>query len=217
MGYFQVDNRQVKILLIKIHYLRSQRRKWWCYGVGPLGRPWTFRFRSISLKVLVRLSSNLTHNTSRGSSCAFRGMRTLTYFWFRTMTYLDVLTHTSFPEQISKSIGRLQSYCTYMFFKVPSCAFSGFWTLTLKLTQHFDLIYNIRKSNWNILRNIMKTTQDSYTITIKQIVSFQERMHLKKIQDDKNSKWPPIGHYSPRQASYCGISWKPLKIATPLL
>ena len=72
-----------------------------------------------------------------------------------------------------------------MFFKVPSCAFSGFWTLTLKLTQHFDLIYNIRKSNWNILRNIMKTAPDSYTITIKQIVRFQGRMHLKKFQVDK--------------------------------
>ena len=36
-----------------------------------------------------------------------------------------------------------------------------------------------------ILRNIMKTAQDSYTITIKQIVSFQERMHLKKFQVDK--------------------------------
>ena len=59
-----------------------------------------------------------------------------------------------------------------MFSKVPSCAFSGFWTLTLKLTQHFDLIYNI-------------SAQDSYTITIKQIVRFQVRMHLKKIQVDK--------------------------------
>ena len=35
-------------------------------------------------------------------------------------------------------------------------AFSGFWTLTLKLTQHFDLIYDIGKSDWSILRNIMK-------------------------------------------------------------
>ena len=52
-----------------------------------------------------------------------------------------------------------------MFSKVPSCAFSGFWTLTLKLTQHFDLIYNIGKSDWKILRNIMKTAQDIYTIT----------------------------------------------------
>ena len=36
-----------------------------------------------------------------------------------------------------------------------------------------------------ILRNIMKTAQDSYIITIKQIVSFQERMHPKKCQDYK--------------------------------
>ena len=28
----------------------------------------------------------------------------------------------------------------------------------------------------------MKTAQDSYTITIKQIVRFQERMHFEKIQ-----------------------------------
>ena len=66
-----------------------------------------------------------------------------------------------------------------MFSKVPSCAFSGFWTL--KLTQHFDLIYNIGKSDWKILRNIMKTAQEGYTITIKQIVRFQERMHLEQI------------------------------------
>ena len=31
----------------------------------------------------------------------------------------------------------------------------------------------------------MKTAQDSYTITIKQIVRFQERMHLEKFQADK--------------------------------
>ena len=72
-----------------------------------------------------------------------------------------------------------------MFSKVPSCAFSGFWTWTLKLTKHLDLIYDIGESDWNILRNIMKTAQDSYTITIKQIVRFQERMHPKKIQVDK--------------------------------
>ena len=35
-----------------------------------------------------------------------------------------------------------------------------------------------------ILRNIMKTAQDSYTITIKQIVRFQERMHFEKNQLD---------------------------------
>ena len=31
----------------------------------------------------------------------------------------------------------------------------------------------------------MKTAQDSYTITMKQIVKFQERMHLEKFQVDK--------------------------------
>ena len=36
-----------------------------------------------------------------------------------------------------------------------------------------------------ILRNIMKTAQDSYTITIKQIVRFQERMHFFKFQLDQ--------------------------------
>ena len=81
-----------------------------------------------------------------------------------------------------------------MFSKVPSCAFSGFWTLTLKLTQHFDLIYNISKSDWKILQNIMKTAQYSYTITIKQIVRFQERMHLEKFQVDKiqNGRLSPL-------------------------
>ena len=33
-----------------------------------------------------------------------------------------------------------------------------------------------------ILWNIMKTVQDIYTITIKQIVRLQERMHFEKIQ-----------------------------------
>ena len=51
-----------------------------------------------------------------------------------------------------------------------------------------------------ILRNIMKTAQDSYTITIKQTVRFQKRMHFEKIQLGSSSKCPPIGHYSPRQA-----------------
>ena len=31
----------------------------------------------------------------------------------------------------------------------------------------------------------MKTARDSYTITIKQIVRFQEKMHLEKFQVDK--------------------------------
>ena len=96
---------------------------------------------------------------------------------------LLVQNYDLFRSRSRKVLGRLQSYCTYMFSKVPSCAFSGF--LTLKLTQHFDLIYDIGKSDQNILRNIMKTAQDSYTITIKQIVRFQERMHLEKFQVDK--------------------------------
>ena len=36
-----------------------------------------------------------------------------------------------------------------------------------------------------ILRNIMKTAQDSYTITIKQILRFQERIHFEKFQLDQ--------------------------------
>ena len=84
-----------------------------------------------------------------------------------------------------------------MFSKVPSCAFSGFWTLTLKFTQYFDLIYNIGKSDRKILRNIMKTAQDSYTITIKQIVRFQERMHFEKIQlvQVQNGRQSAIIHF----------------------
>ena len=42
---------------------------------------------------------------SMGSSCAFWGIWILTYFWLSTMTYLDVLKHTSFPESISKTTG----------------------------------------------------------------------------------------------------------------
>ena len=51
----------------------------------------------------------------------------------------------------------------------------------------------------------MKTAQDSYTITIKQTVSFQERMHLKKIQVDKiqNGRLSAIIHLArPRIAEY---------------
>ena len=42
----------------------------------------------------------------------------------------------------------------------------------------------------------MKTAEDSYTITIKQIVRFQERMHLEKFQVDeiKNSRLSAIIH-----------------------
>ena len=47
-----------------------------------------------------------------------------------------------------------------------------------------------------ILWNIIKTAQDIYTITIKQIVRFQERMHFEKIQlvQVQNSRLSAIIH-----------------------
>ena len=56
-----------------------------------------------------------------------------------------------------------------------------------------------------ILRNIMKTAQDSYTITIKQIVRFQKRMHFEKFQLDQiqNSRLSAIIHLDrPHIAEY---------------
>ena len=48
-----------------------------------------------------------------------------------------------------------------------------------------------------ILRDIMKTAQDSYTITKKQIVRFQERMHFEKIRivQVQNGRQPAIIHF----------------------
>ena len=48
-----------------------------------------------------------------------------------------------------------------------------------------------------ILRNIMKTAQDIYTITIKQIVRLQERMHFEKIQiaQVQNGRQSAIIHF----------------------
>ena len=48
-----------------------------------------------------------------------------------------------------------------------------------------------------ILRNIMKTAQDSYIITIKQIVRFQERMHFEKFElyQIQNSRLSAIIHF----------------------
>ena len=48
-----------------------------------------------------------------------------------------------------------------------------------------------------ILWNIMKTAQDIYTITIKQIVRFQERMHFEKNQLDRiqNGRQSAIIHF----------------------
>ena len=45
-----------------------------------------------------------------------------------------------------------------------------------------------------ILRNIMKTAQDSYIITMKQIVRFQERMHFEKFQLDKIQNGCPFAN-----------------------
>ena len=47
----------------------------------------------------------------------------------------------------------------------------------------------------------MKTAQNSYTITIKQIVRFQERMHLGKFQGDKiqNGRLLAIIHLDRRE------------------
>ena len=60
-------------------------------------------------------------------------------------SYTITIKQTSFPEQIFT--GPMTVILHIMFSKVPSCAFSGFWTLTLKSTLHFDLIYNIGKSD----------------------------------------------------------------------
>ena len=48
-----------------------------------------------------------------------------------------------------------------------------------------------------ILSNIMKTAQDVYTITIKQIVRFQESMHFEKIQlvQVQNGRQSAIIHF----------------------
>ena len=48
-----------------------------------------------------------------------------------------------------------------------------------------------------ILWNIMKTVQDIYTITIKQIVRLQERMHFEKIQlvEVQNGRQSAIIHF----------------------
>ena len=54
------------------------------------------------------------------------------------------------------------------------CILKNFKPIKFKMAAYRPLF----TSTGLILRNIMKTAQDSYTITIKQIVSFQEGMHL---------------------------------------
>ena len=48
-----------------------------------------------------------------------------------------------------------------------------------------------------ILWNIMKTAQDIYTITIRQIVRLQERMHFEKIElvQGQNGRQSAIIHF----------------------
>ena len=55
-----------------------------------------------------------------------------------------------------------------------------------------------------ILWNIMKTAQDIYTITIKQIVRLQERMYLKKNHFSKvqNGRQSAIIHF------HMAVIWK---------
>ena len=67
--------------------------------------------------------------------------------------------------------------------------------------------------NGLILRNIMKTAQDSYTITIKQIVMFQERMHFDKFKlyQIQNGRLSAIIHFASL------ILGKQCQIAKPLL
>ena len=55
----------------------------------------------------------------------------------------------------------------------------------------------------------MKTAKDSYTITIKQIVRFRERMHLEKFQVDKFK----MAAYRPLFTSIGLILWNIMKTA----
>ena len=61
------------------------------------------------------------------------------------------------------------------------CILKNFKSIKLKMAAYRPLF----TSAGLLLRNIMKTSQDSYTITIKQIVRFQHMMHLEKFQVDK--------------------------------
>ena len=68
VGYFQVANGRVKIFLIWIQYARLQRRKWWCDGVGPLGR-WAVRKQFVSGAYLWKYLSDclqILHTTPLG-------------------------------------------------------------------------------------------------------------------------------------------------------
>ena len=194
-----MDNGQVKIFVIWIQYARSRRRN----DVTALGCCDVREHFVSGAYLRMYLSDCLyilhTQHLYGVYLCLLGYMK----FNLLLVQYYDLLSFgVHFRNRSRKLLGRLQSSCTYMISKVPSCAFLGFWTLTLKLTQHFDLIYNIGKSDWNILRNIMKTVQDSYTITIKKYCKVSGEDAPWKLSTQKKSKWPTIGHYLIRQAWY---------------
>ena len=69
----------------------------------------------------------------------------------------------------------------------------NFKSIKLKMAAYRPLF----TSTGLILWNIMKTAQDIYTITIKQIVRFQERMHFEKNQlvQVQNGRQSAIIHF----------------------
>ena len=76
---------------------------------------------------------------------------------------------------VSETEGAMNSASRFLLLPIP--------LKNLKLIKFKMAIYRpLFTSTGLILRNIMKTAQDSYTITIKQIVRFQERMHYEKFQ-----------------------------------
>ena len=142
MGYFQVDNGQVKIFFYWILYAMSEKR---LNDVTASGHPWTFRFRSLSqdLGRLVWLASNFIQTLLEGPVVPSWGIWTLTYFWFSRPLLWPIWTFwytLSFQSRSRKLLGRLQSYwqyacnrpssfhdlqyyCTDMISKVPNCVF----------------------------------------------------------------------------------------------
>ena len=73
------------------------------------------------------------------------------------------------------------------------CILKNFKSIKLKMAAYRPLF----TSTGLILWNIMKTAQDIYSITIKQIVRFQERMHFEKNQlvQVQNGRQSAIIHF----------------------
>ena len=72
------------------------------------------------------------------------------------------------------------------------CILENFRLMKFKMAADWPLF----TSTGLILLNIMKTAQDSYTITIKQIVRFQGRKHFEKNWLDQVQNGRLFGHYS---------------------